>query len=129
MNINCNQRILICIFLLIRVAFISKITSEPLRIHRRPSEGSLKLSPGVNAINSWSQRLGKILMPFNRRKLRKPSVEKILPPLESSIVPSSPENDLNILPPKLLSSLLVVCRVDSRLRATFGKVKWVSIQN
>jgi hypothetical protein len=24
---------------------------------------------------------------------------------------------------------VVVCRVDSRLRATFGKFKWVSIQN
>ncbi|EFX73214.1 hypothetical protein DAPPUDRAFT_110008 [Daphnia pulex] len=128
MDITCDSRLFICILLLL---FVSKITSDPLRIHRRPSKGSLEFSPDVNA-NPWNQRLGKILIPFHRRKVRKSSVEEILPPLESSIAPPS-DSELKILPPKLWQSLFnnlqvattntgCTCTDPNPLAATFGRV-------
>ncbi len=104
MDITCDLRLFICILLLFPLAFISKITSDPIRIHHRQSQGSLKLSTDV-IDNPWKKQLGKRSTP-HQLKVRKSSVEEILPPLESSIVPSS-ESELKIPPvPKLWLSLL-----------------------
>ncbi|XP_046462657.1 uncharacterized protein LOC124208816 [Daphnia pulex] len=101
MNITCYPRLLICILLLFPLTFITKITSEPFQSDHRPSERSLKLSPDKH---SWKQRLGKVFS-HNWRKKGKLSVDKVLPPLESSIAAPS-ESELKIFPPKLWLSLL-----------------------
>ena len=131
MNVTCDPRFLICILLLFPLTFISQITSEPFQSDQRLTERSFKLTPGDI---SWKQRIGKIFI-HNRRKVGKSSVQEFLPPLESSIVPSSlsSESELKILPPKPWLSLFnylqvattnmgCTCPDPNPQGATFGRV-------
>ena len=121
MDINCDPRFLVFILLLFPLAFISRITSEPVQRHHRPSVESIPLSPlNDNKKYSRSQRLGK------------PNAER--PGLESSIVSSSSESNLKIFPPKIWWSLInnrqvvtttntgCTCSDPDPARATFGRV-------
>nr|CAH0104707.1 unnamed protein product [Daphnia galeata] len=132
MDINCDPRFIVFILLLLfPLAFISRITSEPVQRHHRPSVESIPLSPlNDNKKYPWNQRLGNILIP--RGKVGKSNVEG--PGLESSIVPSSSESNLKILPPKIWWSLFnnrqvvtttntgCTCSDPDPARATFGRV-------